>query len=296
MTVWKYSVITDEIAQDVSRAAALARTYGLSGLEIRSAFNRDAYHLTDQDVAAIQNAAKAEGLAVCAIAPPFFKSELGDESATRAHLDGLRRTVEIANALGARIVRGFGFWRAGGEIPYAHIAEEIGRAIPILEDGDVALALENDPSVFTPDGQRLAALVDAVGHPRVGALWDPGNVIFDDAEEKPFPLGYRAVRGKIIHMHLKDARRVDGKPEAVAFGTGEVDYEGQFRALQSDGYRGWMSVETHYRHNRTLNEAQMKLPAGLSFTEGGTAATAEFLTHLTAKLRTWGLVEGRTTP
>ena len=289
--MWKLSVITDEISQDVFRAAALARAYGLEGLEIRSAFDRDAYRLTDVDVAAIRDAARAEGLAVCAVAPPFFKCGLADESATRRHLDGLLRAVEVANALGAKIVRGFGFWRAGDGIPYARIAERILRAIPILEDGDVALALENDPSVFTPDGRTLAALVDEVSHPRVGALWDPGNVLFGSGE-RPFPEGYGAVRGRIVHMHLKDARLNGAAPEAVAFGMGEVDYEGQFRALADDGYGGWISVETHYRLDRALSEAELLLPAGLNFTEGGEAATADFLTHLMGRLREWG-IEGR---
>ena len=285
--MWKLSVITDEISQDAFRAAALARAYGLSGLEIRSAFDRDAYHLTVADVSAIRDAARAEGLEVCAIAPPFFKSDLGDETATQAHLDGLRRAAEAANALGAKIVRGFGFWRGPGEVPYARIAEEIRRAIPILEAADMTLALENDPSVFTPDGRTLAKLVEAVRHPRVGALWDPGNVIFDSGEV-PYPDGYRALRGKIVHVHLKDARRVGGKPEAVAFGAGAVDYEGQLRALRDDDYAGWLSVETHYRLGRALSEAQMKRPAGLNFTEGGEAATADFLTHLNVSLREWG--------
>jgi sugar phosphate isomerase/epimerase len=290
MTMWKFSVITDEISQDVFRAAALAREFGLTGLEIRSVFDRDAYHLTDADISAIRDAARAEGLSVCAVAPPFFKSDLGDGAATRAHLEGLKRCAEIAGKLGAKIVRGFGFWRAGEEIPYARIADEIRWAIPILEAADLTLALENDPSVFTPDGKTLAALTDAVSHPRVGALWDPGNVVFGSGE-RPFPDGYAALRGKIVHMHLKDARRVGGKPEAVAFGAGEVDYEGQFRALRADGYAGWMSVETHYRLDRPLSEAQMKRPAGLNFTAGGEAATADFLIHMNCRLRTWGFTE-----
>ncbi len=290
MTMWRLSVITDEISQDVYRAAALAREFNLSGLEIRSAFDRDAYHLTGADVSSIRDAARAEGLSVCAIAPPFFKCDLSDEAATRAHLEELKHCAETAGNLGAGIVRGFGFWRAGAEIPYARIADEIRRAIPILEAADVTLALENDPGTFTPDGQTLASLADAVSHPRVGALWDPGNVVFG-SDERPFPDGYAAVRGKIVHMHLKDARRVGGKPEAVAFGAGEVDYEGQFQALRADGYAGWMSVETHYRLDRPLSEAQMKRPAGLNFTAGGEAATADFLIHLNDRLRAWGFME-----
>ena len=31
-----------------------------------------------------------------------------------------------------------------------------------------------------------------------------------------------------------------------AFGEGQVDWKGQIHALARDGYRGWISLETHW--------------------------------------------------
>lgn len=283
--------MTDEVSQDVRAAAAFASAHGLSGLEIRSVNGRNPFELTDGDVRAIRAAAEEFALSVCAIAPPFYKCDLGDARAIDAHLDGLRRCAEIANALGAKIVRGFAFWRAEGarEIPHARIAEEIARAIPILEDGGILLAIENDPSVYTPDGRTLSEVVRAVGHPRVGAVWDPGNCLFDPGAEESYPGGYRAVRGKMVHMHMKDARRTGAGAEAVPFGLGAVDYRGQFSALTEDRYDGWVSLETHYRRARALDEEALRLPAGFDFSEGGASASAEFLKNMAEKLNEWGM-------
>ena len=74
--------------------------------------------------------------------------------------------------------------------------------------------------------------------------WDPGNAFF--AGETPYPDGYRAVRGLVGHVHFKDARRTStGELEYVA--DGQIDWAGQIRALQQDGYSGYISVETHLR-------------------------------------------------
>lgn len=290
MRMWKWSVISDEISQDISQAAAFAAAYGLQGLEIRSAFGRDLFQLTDADVRAIRECAGDAGLSISAVAPPFFKCDLEDEAAIRAHLHGLCRAVEIARQLGTDVIRGFGFWRRGaGEIPYGRIAEHFQAVTPILEDGGVRMGLENDPSVHTANGASLAALIRAIDHPRVGAVWDPGNVIFDEGGEVPFPDGYGAVRGKIFHIHLKDARRLDGRPAAVAFGAGEVDYQGQFSALLRDGFGGWVSLETHYRLARALDERELRLPAGYDFSEGGAQAGADFLENMANWLESWGM-------
>jgi sugar phosphate isomerase/epimerase len=47
---------------------------------------------------------------------------------------------------------------------------------------------------------------------------------------------------------LKDAvcDRKSGKNRYVAVGSGEIDYEGQFKALVNDRYDGCVSIETHY--------------------------------------------------
>ena len=77
--------------------------------------------------------------------------------------------------------------------------------------------------------------------------WDPGNAAASG--ENPFPDGYNLLpKERIGHCHCKDtARKPDGKWEWAPVGGGIIDWVGQFRAFQRDGYHYAVSLETHWR-------------------------------------------------
>jgi L-ribulose-5-phosphate 3-epimerase len=84
-----------------------------------------------------------------------------------------------------------------------------------------------------------------VKHPNLGLVWDPGNC--EVSGEHAFPDGYRKLPARrIVHVHAKDVRYVDGKAAWGLLGAWDVDWKGQIRALLADEYRGWVSLETHW--------------------------------------------------
>ena len=112
----------------------------------------------------------------------------------------------------------------------------------------MTLGLENVRSCWGNTGHNAARILAAVDHPRLRAIWDPGNDYVSGGV--PYPDGYRAVLPYTVHVHVKDAAVVDaatGLTRWACIGTGEVDYAGQVAALRADGYRGALSVETHWR-------------------------------------------------
>ncbi len=276
--MFQLAVISDEVSQDLDTVIEFAQRFRLTGIEVRSLWDKGPFDFSPADVEKIRRKTAEAGLAVPCIGSPFFKCDIGDEAAAAAHLEGLKRCIDAALALGAPLIRGFSFWKKGN-LPLAAVAERFAPVVPLLESAGLTLVLEPDPAVNTPNGRTLAQLLGLIGSPRVAALWDPGNIIFDDAGERPYPDGYEAVKPYLRHMHLKDARRVDGAAQAVAVGTGEVDMAGQFARLLADGYSGWVSLETHYRLARTISEESMRLPSGSGFSEGGYAASADCLAH-----------------
>ena len=282
------AVITDEISQDLDQVLAFAKQYQLEGIELRSLWEKGPFELTEADIRQIRQETAEAGLSVCGVASPFFKCSLTDSSVIEAHLEGLRRCCEYAHMLGAPLVRGFSFWKEG-DTDYRRIGEQVQRAVKILEEMDMQLVLEPDPSVHTPNGQSLARLLREIDSDRVKALWDPGNIIFDDAGEIPYPDGYEAIRPWLAHLHLKDARREGGKVTAVPPGTGEVDLEGQFRRLAADGYTGWVSLEPHYRLSRELDENTLRLPGGYAISDGGYEAGVDMITRFYRLLEQWKL-------
>ena len=156
------------------------------------------------------------------------------------------RALEIAERTGARIVRVFSYWRA---IQPEACFDRIARALQHLA-GQAALhgrtiGLENEHACNIATGAETALLLEAVAHPNLKVVWDPANAYVSG--ETPFPDGYRRLPvERIAHVHAKDCR-VDGhRPVWCALGEGSIDWKGQIRALADDGYRGWISLETHW--------------------------------------------------
>jgi sugar phosphate isomerase/epimerase len=85
----------------------------------------------------------------------------------------------------------------------------------------------------------------AVSNPALQVVWDPANALC--AGEEPFPYGYRLLPpGRIAHIHAKDCHIENHKPIWGPLGTRAVDWKGQIAALAADGYKGYLSLETHW--------------------------------------------------
>lgn len=150
----------------------------------------------------------------------------------------------MANELGAQTVVCFGFHRGGapaGSPPVAAV-DGLGQAAEKAAEAGITLALETEEGYWADTGERTRQVIEQVGHPALRVNWDPGNAYC--AGDQPFPDGYTALRGLIQHVHFKDARRLaDGSHEFVT--SGEIDWRGQVCALAQDGYKGYISIETH---------------------------------------------------
>lgn len=268
----KQSVITDEISQDVRQAACLAKQYGLSAIEIRSAWNKPVHELDVADLQEIRSICQEYGLTVCALSSAFYKCALCDDEIP-GQLALLEKLISTARTLGCSIIRGFSFWRDENSPAPEALARYYVQPARMLQEAGMYLVLESDPSVTACNGEMLARLVKAVDHPAVRVLWDPGNDLYSPLPEQPYPHGYSFVRPYVHHVHIKDAVCTGNAAETVRIGDGTVNWPGQLRALVQDGYEGYASLETHYRIGASISEAQMKQPSGNDFSAGGYAAS-----------------------
>lgn len=280
--MFKLSVITDEVSQDLEVAAKFAHQFNLDGVEIRSVWDRKPQELLSK-IKDIRKVIREHGLEVSAIASPFYKADIDSEKEYREHLEILRSCIHLAKSLDTNIIRGFAFWRKNHIDEYSEmIIERSQKPVEIVESEGILLGIENEPSTFVGNGRELAHFLDRLGSKNVKAIWDPGNDIWDPSGETPYPDGYRYVRGKIIHVHIKDGVRQggEGKHEFVAFGDGEVDYLGQLRALKEDGYKGYLSLETHWRPVEKLAEELIAKPSGEEFSRLGESASGICMRNL----------------
>ncbi len=285
--MFKLSVITDEVSQDLKVVASFAKKFGLDGVEIRTLWGKSPQNLLE-DVGEIKRILSEHGLKVSAIASPFFKADIDNEREYNEHIDILRNCIKLAKELDTRIIRVFTFWRKGKLEDYLdQIIEKYQKPIEIAEKEDVILGVENEPSTFAGNGRELATFLSSIKSKNVKAIWDPGNDIFDPSGEIPYPDGYNYVKKWVIHVHLKDGVRKgeDGKPDVVPFGEGDVAYKEQFKALKEDGYDGYLSLETHWRPKKKLPEEIVVKPGGEEFSELGEEASEICMRNLLKILR-----------
>jgi len=257
----RLSVITDEMSADLGHALSAMKEYGCTGAEIRSLWGTNIGDLTDAQTDEALRLLDEHEMEVCCLASPLFKCELGGEVSDQTgnmheatartaqeQMNLLKRLHKRANQFGTRYLRTFAYWKRGELTPAIEeaIAAGMSDAVRYAEDNDIVLLMENEHDCYLGTGAQTARFLTRVNSPALRACWDPGNAYF--AGETPYPDGYNAIRNFVEHVHVKDAELLaNGKYRFIVIGEGEVDYRGHLTALKADGYKGYLSVETHYK-------------------------------------------------
>ncbi len=262
MHPYPVAAITDEFSPDLETAAGSMASLGIAGAELRMVFGKNVIDLTDLEVDRAAAILRSHGLATVSIASPVFKCVLPDapEVDTRFQQDMFaakhtmadqprlaRRALEIAGRTGARIVRVFSFWRTvRPEACFDRIAAALAGLAELAAPTGIDVGIENEHACNLGTAAEAARLLATVSHPSLHLIWDPANALV--AGETPFPEGYgKLPGGRIAHVHVKDCRVAGHTPEWLELGLGSIDWTGQIAALRRDGYRGWFSLETHWR-------------------------------------------------
>jgi sugar phosphate isomerase/epimerase len=275
----RLAIINDEVDQDLDRAAGAVAACGFTGVEIRSVGNVPPTELTDERLREIVGTLGARGLEVAGFCPPALKTALPrtDEEVAAARAV-LARAVEQARVLGAPHVRIFTFYREGDPDPVG-AARTARRVLDGVALDGVKLLVETGTRTNTPTMELVLRFLEAAGVPGLGVLWDPGNSVFSGMHADPFPSEYRLGRDLIEHVHVKDPVGTTGY---VRLGDGDLPWQRIVDTLRTDGYTGWLSLETHWRVGRVLNQRQRDTPWGDDFTAGGYEASVECMRRLAA--------------
>jgi sugar phosphate isomerase/epimerase len=247
----------------IERVAREAARLGYDGVEIRGI--RRVFDLSaapDLQPAAIERTRKLFSDAGIPIVQVDASASfcLTDAQKLEAAYDETARHIEIARQLGAPLVRVF-----GGDIPAGDtreqwagvLADRLKRVAGLAEKGGVTVAVEtHDAWARYAD---TAAVVAAVGSPRIRVLWDVGNGwLMGDRFEDAGPLG----DGLIAHVHIKD-HAANGA--LVPLGTGVIPLDRVLRQLQSIRFGGYVSLEWEKAWHPELDEPETVLPAAIEY-------------------------------
>ena len=280
MPTFKLSVINDEITADFGRAAEVAaQEFGLHFIEIRALWGKNIMRLDAKEIAEARRILEKYKLRVSSIASPIFKvdwsgaplskfsprrDQFGADFTFEQQDELLERGLELARVFNVERIRIFDFWRLDDQKPYrAAMDEKLITAAEKAARRGITLLLENEPSCNTATGAEASRTLEAVRSPNFKLNWDPGNAA--SVGEIAYPDGYSLLpKARIGYMHCKDVvRAAAGKYEWMKMGGGIIDYVAQYRALKKDGYRGVVSLETHWRGAGTPEESSRQSMAGM---------------------------------
>ena len=255
------AAITDEFSPDLETALGAMQEIGMTGAELRVISGKNILDLSDAELDRVAALVQARGFRVISIASPLFKCVLPDSPpvdvrfqqdvfAAKYTFEDQTRLAEraffIANRFGAKIVRVFSFWRTvQPEACFDSVVRELGQIAESAATHGLIIGLENEHACNIATGAETRRALDRLQHPNIGVVWDPANAYVSG--ENPFPSGYGLLpRERIVHVHAKDCHMEGHKPIWGPLGTRGVDWKGQIAALLNDGYKGYLSLETHW--------------------------------------------------
>lgn len=257
------AIITDEFTQDFDLACRTAQDLGYQALEVRTIWRQNVIDLSDDQIGDLRRLADQAGLRIVSIASPVFKCthpeggaidhrfEQDAFQASHSFADQdrvLRRAIQIALALDARIIRVFSFWRTTEpQRLFGHIVEALAKAVDLALRHNLQIGLENEHACNLATAEEAAPVLRALDAPNLGLVWDPGNSLMAGAT--PFPDDYSLVDpSRILHVHAKDGVRNAAGDRVVwgPLGEGQVNWDAQIQALDRDRYQGAISIETHW--------------------------------------------------
>jgi L-ribulose-5-phosphate 3-epimerase len=255
------AAITDEFSPDLEVAARAMAGIGMTGAELRVLWGKNVMDLSDAELDRAKGILDAHGLRVIGIASPLLKCVLPDSppldqrfehdvfASTHTYEDQprlMRRAAQIAHKMGTSLIRVFSFWRTMDPAACSGRVAELlrGFAEEAAREG-LILGLENEHACQAGTAREVAEILHAVRHPALRVVWDPANAYV--AGENAFPDGFDLLpAGSVVHVHAKDCRLKGGKPQWMPLGTGALDWKGQLIALAESGYKGYVSLETHW--------------------------------------------------
>jgi sugar phosphate isomerase/epimerase len=258
---FRIAAITDEFSPDIEVATRSMAEIGMTGAELRMVFGKNILDLTNEELDRAIAIVRGQGLEIVSIASPVLKCVLPDSPEVDARFQKdmfaskhtfddqprlAARSFEIAKRTGARIIRVFSYWRTvRPEECFERIVSALRGLAEQAAKQDLIIGIENEHACNIGTGSETARVLAALSHPNLKVVWDPANALV--AGETPFPNGYNMIPiDRIAHVHAKDCFVKHHVAQWGPLGECAVDWKGQMAALVRDGYKGWISLETHW--------------------------------------------------
>ena len=218
------AAFADEAGGMIDEQIGAMKENNVTLLEIRTVDGQNIADISPEKAREVRKKLEAHGLAVWSLGSPYGK--IGIEGDIDAHIEKMKRGLELAQVLGAKHIRLFSFYvpedRPGDfEGP---VMEAMSRMVRAAEGSGVMLCHENEKGIFGSNAARCLKIHETF--PKIRAVFDPANFIQCGQDTKE---AWNLLSSFVEYMHIKDALE-DGSVVPAGEGIGELPYLlGQYR-------------------------------------------------------------------
>jgi sugar phosphate isomerase/epimerase len=252
----KIGIRLESFGLPLRRALLEAERLGVGGVQVDAAGDLGPQALSQTGRREFRHLLRAHNLGLTALGCPL-RHGLDLAANQEARIDHVKKVLALSFDLGPRIA----IVQAGRipEDPASPAGFLLSEALLALgQHGDrvgAVLALETG----LESGAALATFLGRFDTGGLGANLDPANLLMHGFD--PYDSA-RALRGRIVHSHAKDARQVGASRAAqeVPLGHGDIDWMRYLGILEEIDYCGWLVIEREGGDNRPADVA-----AGVAF-------------------------------
>jgi sugar phosphate isomerase/epimerase len=252
----KIGVSLESLGMPVRRGLQEIARLGVAGVQINAVGDLSPKALSQTGRREFRNLLRAYNLELTALGCPL-RHGLDTPEGQEVRIAHVKQVMSLSFDLGPRVVV-----VQAGRVPEditTSQARFLTEALLVLgQHGDrtgTILALETG----LESGAALRQFLDRLDTGGLGVNFDPANLLLHGLD--PYESA-RALHGRIVHSHAKDARQAAASRAAqeVPLGHGDIDWMRYLGVLTEIEYRGWLTIKRETGDHRLADVA-----AGVKF-------------------------------
>ncbi len=235
----KIYAFADEASANIDKQIKVMKENKLDGLEIRNVDGVNIAEISDSKAKEVRKKLDGASLRVWTIGSPIGKIDI-EKDDFALHTEKFKRTLELADILGAENIRLFSFFTpAENRENYKDkVIERLGTFGEIAKGSGITLCHENEKGIYGDIPERCLEIHKAL--PEIKAIFDPANYIQCEVDTLK---AWEMIKPYVKYLHIKDAL-ADGNVVPAGKGIGNVKYIlDDFRKLGGDS----VTVEPHLK-------------------------------------------------
>lgn len=215
----KIYAFADEASPIIDEQIKAMKENGVDGLEIRNVDGVNIAEISDSKAKEVRKKLDNACLRVWTIGSPIGKIDIEKDDFT-LHTEKFKRTLELADILGAENIRLFSFFTPSeNRDSYKDkVIERLGTFCEIAKGSSITLCHENEKGIYGDIPERCLEIHKAL--PEMKAIFDPANYVQCGVDTLQ---AWELLKGYVKYLHIKDAL-ADGSVVPAGKGIGNVEF------------------------------------------------------------------------